>query len=70
MNTLFNIFCGATYGGYKAIKDYNRFKAEKALEERKEETRRTKASLDNEESFKANFDPVDDYNWGMFKNED
>lgn len=39
-------------------------------EKRKEETRRFKASLDNGESFKANFEPVNDFNWGMFKNED
>lgn len=61
------------YEGYKAIGDYNRKivkKAEKAQEERKEETRRFKASLDNGESFKANFEPVDDFNWCMFKNED
>lgn len=40
------------------------------LEKRKEETRRFKASLDNGESFKANFEPANDFNWGMFKNED
>ena len=39
-------------------------------EKREEETRRLKASLDNEEKFRANFEPVNDYNWDMFKNED
>ena len=63
----------AVYEGYKAIGEYNKKilqKVKKDQEEGKEETRRFKASLDNEEGFKANFEPVNDYNWGMFKNED
>lgn len=67
------IFGPAIYEGYKAIGEYNSKivkKIEKEQEERKEETRRFKASLDNEESFRANFESVNDYNWGMFKNED
>lgn len=67
------IFGPVVCEGYKAIGDYNTKivkRAEKDRERRKEETRRFKASLDNGESFKANFEPVDDYNWGMFKNED
>lgn len=70
MNALFNMFCGAAYEVSSMREDYYRIKAEKAQEERKEETRRVKASLDNGEGFKANFEPVNDFNWGMFKNED
>lgn len=70
MNTLFNMFCGAAYGANKVIEDFYRDKIEKPIEKKREETRRFKASLDNEESFKANFEPVNDFNWGMFKNED
>ena len=74
MNTLFNMLCGATcgstYGAAKAIEDYYKFKIKETKEKRKEEVRRVRASLDNGESFRANFEPVNDFNWGMFKNEE
>jgi hypothetical protein len=70
MNVLFGMLGGAAYEVSSMREYYYRKKAEKAQEERREETRRFKASLDNGEGFKANFEPVNDYNWGMFKNED
>jgi hypothetical protein len=70
MNTLFNMLCGSTYGAAKAIEDYYKFKIKETEEKRKEEVRRVRASLDNGESFKANFEPDDVYNWDIFKNKD
>lgn len=49
---------------------YYRVKAKEAEEKRKEEVRRVMASRDSGESFRANFEPDDDYNWDMFKNKD